>query len=80
MTTEVENITRVVAALRQVPEKKLLIIELVNQIPLKNGELDPLELLNRQSEINLAIAEAKSYGSQTIQAIDALIRVKGVAR
>ncbi len=56
--------------------KKLLIIDLANQIPIKNGELDYAELADRQPEINLAIAEAKVYGAHTLQAVDALIRLR----
>ena len=73
---EAENIEKVVRALLKVPEKKLLIIELANQIPISCGELDYAELSERQPEINLAIAEAKAYGSHTIMAVDALVRLK----
>ncbi len=74
---EPEDIDRVVRALVKVPPKKLLIIELANQIPIKHGELDYAEVAERQPEINLAVAEAKAYGSHTIQAVDALIRLQG---
>jgi hypothetical protein len=74
--TEEENIDRVVTALVKVPEKKLLIIELANSIPIVNGELDYAELANRQLDINLAIAEAKAYGSHTLQAVDSLVRLR----
>ena len=74
--TESENIDRVVTALLKVPEKKLLIIELANTIPIVNGELDYAELANRQLEINLAIAEAKVYGSHTLMAVDSLVRLR----
>lgn len=80
MATEAENIDMVVSALRKVPEKKLRIIDLANRIPIKNGELDPVHLATLQPEINLAIAEAKAYGNQTLQAIDSLIRVKAVPK
>lgn len=73
---EAENIDRVVAALLKVPEKKLLIIQLVNQISIKNGELDYLELANKQLEINLAIAQAKAYGAHTMMAVDSLVRLR----
>ena len=76
--TETENIDRVVMALLKVPEKKLLIIELANTIPIVNGELDYTELANRQLEINLAIAEAKVYGAHTMQAVDSLIRLRAM--
>ncbi len=73
---EAENIDRVVAALLKVPEKKLFIIQLVNQISIKNGELDYLELANKQLEINLAIAQAKAYGAHTMMAVDSLVRLR----
>lgn len=75
--SESENIDRVVAALLKVPEKKLLIIDLVNQIPLVNGDLDYTQLADKQPEINLAAVEAKVYGSHTLQAVDALVRLRG---
>jgi hypothetical protein len=74
--TESENINRVVTALIKVPEKKLLIIEIANAIPIINGELDYRELADRQLEINLAIAEAKVYGAHTLQAVDSLVRLR----
>jgi len=73
---EAEKIEMVVRSLRKVPEKKLLIIELANTIPIANGELDYAELTERQLEINLAIAEAKAYGSHTIMAVDSLVRLR----
>ena len=76
MNTEANDIDRVVNALRKVPEKRLLIIELANSIPIKNGMLDLTVLSAKQPEINLAIAEAEAYGSRTIMAVDALVRVR----
>ncbi len=76
MDNEREHINKVVSALKKVPRKQLLIIELANQIPIKNGELDYAEVAERQPEINLAVAEAKTYGAHTIQAVDALIRLQ----
>jgi hypothetical protein len=74
--TEAENIDRVVTALLKVPEKKLLIIEIANTIPIVNGELDYNELANMQLNVNLAIAEAKVYGSHTLLAVDSLVRLR----
>jgi hypothetical protein len=71
-----EKLDKVIAALRTVPPKELLIIELVNSVPIVNGELDYQELTNRQLEVNLAIDEAKVYGGHTLQAVDALVRLK----
>jgi hypothetical protein len=33
-----KNIDKVIAAILTVPEKKLLLIQIVNSIPIKNGE------------------------------------------
>ena len=76
--TEEENIDRIVTALVKVPEKKLLIIEIANTIPIVNGELDYAELANRQLDINLAIAEAKVYGAHMLQAVDSLVRLRAI--
>jgi hypothetical protein len=74
--TEAESIDRIVTALIKIPEKKLLIIELANTIPIINGELDYRELADRQLAVNLAIAEAKVYGAHTMQAVDSLVRLR----
>ncbi len=73
---QTEAIEQIVRALRKVPEKRLKIIDLANSIPIVHGELDIETLRERQPEINLAIAEAKAYGSHTIQAVDALYRLR----
>lgn len=73
---ETEDIERLVEILGKVPEKRLLIIDLANSIPIKNGLLDLKVLAEKQREINLAIAEAKAYGSRTILAVDALVRLR----
>lgn len=74
--SEAEDINRVVEALKKVPEKSLLIIELANSVPMKNGVFDIAVLQEKQGQVNLAVAEAKAYGSHTLQAVDALVRVK----
>jgi hypothetical protein len=76
--TEVENIDRVVTALLKVPEKKLLIIEIANSIPIVNEEFDYAELADRQLAVNLAIAEAKVYGVHTMQAVNSLVRLRAI--
>lgn len=73
---ETEDIERLVEILGRVSEKRLLIIDLANSIPIKNGLLDLKVLAEKQREINLAIAEAKAYGSRTILAVDALVRLR----
>ncbi len=74
--TEAEDIERVVDILRKVPEKRLLLIDLANSIPIKYGLLDLNTLADKQREVNLAVAEAKAYGSRTIMAVDALVRLR----
>lgn len=71
-----EMVDRIVAALKKVPEKKLLIIELANSIPIKNGILDIPTLQAKKPEITLAEIEAKAYGSHTIMAVDSLMHLK----
>ncbi len=71
---EKEYINRIVSAIRKVPEKSLLIIELANSIPVKNGVFDEAVLLKLQPEIKLAIKEAEVYGSHTLMAVEALVK------
>ena len=73
--SEAENIERVVRTLEKVPPTELLIIELANSAPRKDGELDYEQLASIQPEINMAIAEAKMYGSHTLRAVDTLKRL-----
>jgi len=73
---EAEDIEKVIIALKKVPEKSLLIIELANSIPIKHGMLDIDVLAAKQRDINLAVAEAKSYGARTITAVDALVSMR----
>jgi len=70
--SESEYIERVVNALKRVPLTSLRIIELANSVPMKDGELDYEKLADIQPEVNLAIAEAKMYGSHTLMAVDTL--------
>ena len=70
--SEAENIERVVRTLQRVPPTELLIIELANNAPRKDGELDYEQLASIQPEINMAIAEAKMYGTHTLRAVDTL--------
>jgi hypothetical protein len=73
--TEAADIERVVASLKKVPEKRLLMIDLANRIPMKDGQLDYDAVTAIQPEVNMAIAEAKMYGTQTLMAVDSLKRV-----
>ena len=73
--TEAADIERVVASLRKVPEKRLLMIDLANRVPMKDGALDYDAVTAIQPEVNMAVAEAKMYGTQTLMAVDSLKRV-----
>ena len=75
--SESENIERVVRALQTVPPKSLLIIELANRF-MKDGQLDNDALADAQPEVNVAIAEAKMYGSHTLRAVDTLERLEAI--
>lgn len=76
--SEVEQIDKMVSALRKVPAADLLIVRLANEIPIVKGGFDYAEVKKRQFEVNLALQEAKVFGSQTLMAVDCLIRIKGV--
>ncbi len=73
--SESDYIERVIISLKKVPAKHLLLIELANNAPRKDGELDYDELAGIQPEINMAIAEAKMYGTHTLRAVDSLKRL-----
>lgn len=75
--TETEYIERVICALKKVPPKSLLIIELANRFT-RDGELDYDGLAEVQPDVNLAIAEAKMYGAYTLVAVDTLKRVRAI--
>ena len=55
--TESADIERVVATLKKVPEKRLLIIDLANRIPMKEGQLDYDAVATIQPEVNMANAD-----------------------
>ena len=74
---ESEYIERVVNALERVPSKSLLIIEMANSFT-KDGELDYEGLAEAQPDVNMAIAEAKMYGSHTLMAVDTLKRLEAI--
>ena len=70
--SESGDIKKVLASLRKVPPKHLLIIDLANRITLKDGVPDCEEVADIQPEVNLAIAEAKTYGAYTLVAVNTL--------
>ena len=72
---ESEDVEKVVCALKKVPQKSLLIIELANRFT-KDGSLDFTGLAEAQPEVNMAIAEAKMYGAHTLVAVNTLRRLE----
>lgn len=69
LTTE-----RIIEALKKVPEKKLRIVDLVDQVTV-NGEIDYDLVAKKHKEFNLAEAEARAYIQLTQQAIFVLRKV-----
>ncbi len=75
--SETDYIERLVNALKRVPPKSLLIIELVNRFT-RDGNLDYEGLAEIQPEINMAIAEAKMYGAYTLRAVEILKNLEAI--
>lgn len=75
MADQVDS-ARIMNALRSVPEKHLLLIDLANELPGKRGKLEFEKFVDRQAELNLAIAEARAYGDATDSAVNALKTLK----
>lgn len=71
-----DTVDTIISALKKVPEKKLAIIELANQIPIVDGTFDPRVLSDKATEVKLAVDEATAYGTHTINAVNALIAMK----
>jgi PRTRC genetic system protein C len=65
----------IVAILRGVPEKRLAVFDLANDLLDPDGEIDAEAAAARQPEINLAIAEVDSYARATRSAVEALRRI-----
>jgi hypothetical protein len=70
--SELKDIKAVVDVLSRVPAKSLRIVELLNQIPIKNGELDIITLEKLGSEVEEAKKEAEAYKHETEQAVRAI--------
>ena len=63
---------RIVTVLRRIPEKKFRISELAPHLLDAKGKIDFAKCLDRQGEINLAIAEVSSYIHSTRSAFGSL--------
>ena len=75
---EAKRIDEIVGILRKVPAKRLMIIDLANEIPIENGAFDKEALANLSVDIKLAVQEASIYGAQTIQAVSALTGIRSL--
>ena len=71
-------IDRILALLQAIPEKKLAIIDLANQLPIEYGGFSPQALDERWEEVQLAINEAEEYWKHTSAAVKLLSRIKVV--
>ncbi len=65
----------IVAILRGVPERRLAVFDLADDLLDPDGEIDADAAAARQPEINLAIAEVESYARSTRSAVEALRRI-----
>ncbi len=66
-----ERHDRIIRVISEVPEKKLMIVELAQQVWSAEGP-DWEAVQARQPELNLAIAEVRTYSQGTERAIKAL--------
>ena len=66
---------RVIRALKTVPEARLRIIDLVGELLDPLGKVDIQKALDRQPEVNLAVAEADAYIKGVVQTQAALERL-----
>lgn len=64
-----------VAILRRVPEKRLMVFDLATRLANGRGELDFDAAVALQPEVNLAVAEAEVYARATRRAVEALLRL-----
>ncbi len=67
-----EEQERVIRALASTPPKQLKIVELAWEILDEHGAIDPAAAAERAPDINLALAEAKTYVKATAAAVRAL--------
>lgn len=68
-----ESHERVIRALASTAPKQLRIIELAWELMDERGMVDPQVASKRAPEINLALAEAKTYAKATAMAVQALV-------
>lgn len=75
--TEAEAIDNIIAILKTVPPKSLMLIEIANEIRFKDGAPDFEQIEAMQPEIKLAVQEASVYGGHTIMMVEQLSRMDG---
>jgi hypothetical protein len=59
------TVKRIVAALRQVPEKRFRIMELAPQLLDDNGKVSVVKAMDAQGDLNMAILEVETYIKQS---------------
>ncbi len=65
----------VLRALRQTPEVRLALIDLVWQVVREDGSTDPQQISFHSEELEKVIAEARAYSSATREAVRCLIEM-----
>ncbi len=65
----------IIQALKTVPPKRLLLIDLVNELTGEDGKINQEMLQDRQKHVNLAAAEANAYSRYTQDALSALKQI-----
>jgi len=65
----------IVAILRRLPTKRLVVFDLAEALVDSDGEVDAEAAAARQPEVNLAIAEAETYARATRSAVESLRRI-----
>lgn len=76
---EKESIKLVIGAIKKVPAKNLLLIDLANDLVI-NGKFDRDKASDLAPTINLAVAEAKMYGASTMIAAEALKEIEALVQ
>ena len=71
------TVARLVRALKRVPERRFRIFDLAPELVDEGGKVDIARAMDRQGELNLAIAELESYIRATRDAARALAGVGG---
>jgi hypothetical protein len=69
------NSNQIVKALSSISEKRLLLIDLLNEVTNKKGDIDYELLTERQPQVNLARAQAQAWVTEISRAVIALRKI-----